>query len=629
MTHVRRGSVLVVVLVVIALLALGAYSFSEMMVSESQGTSVFGRETQARACADSGIELAAAMLGTPSEEGIHGNVHHAPQHFGGVTLRESDTPRGRARFSLVAPNESDLNNSTIRFGLIDESSKLNLNSLINDEKKQQQRQAVSGTSLSANPTGNTGPSGSNTSNSQTSSLSSTSTPEGRLMMIPGMTAELADAILDWLDDDDTPRTYGCESEYYQSLSPPYPAKNGPMDSLEELLLVRGVMPDLLYGEDANRNGLLDPNENDGDASWPLDNSDGTLQLGWSAYLTVFGRELNLRGDGSARLNINNNNLADLFDQLEQEFDTTTAQFVVAYRVSSNIQGQITGNNSPSGSASANAPGGSNSVARPGSTGLSPGVGTGSTGAASGTRSGSTGSSAAQSGSTGSSASQSSNPTQQLQQAASALGAVIGGGSGTVTRGGMDLSKVSGRQIQSLFELIGTEAQITLNGTLQTLQSPWTASGNDMIGYLPQLFDTLSTSNDQVIDGRININQARRETLLTIPNVTESLADAILAARQATDGQPLMDETGARATVGWLVIQNLVDLTTMASLDRYITARGGMYRVQSIGYFDEAGPFIRLEAVIDTTQNNKPPAVIFLQDLTELGRGYPAAMLRQQ
>src|SRR5688572_25579437 len=108
MTHVRRGSVLVVVLVVIALLALGAYSFSEMMVSESQATSFFGRETQARACADSGIELAAAMLGTPSEEGIHGNVHHDPLHFGGVTLRESDTPRGRARFSLVAPNESDL-----------------------------------------------------------------------------------------------------------------------------------------------------------------------------------------------------------------------------------------------------------------------------------------------------------------------------------------------------------------------------------------------------------------------------------------------------------------------------------------------------------------------------------------
>ena len=188
-------------------------------------------------------------------------------------------------------------------------------------------------------------------------------------------------------------------------------------------------------------------------------------------------------------------------------------------------------------------------------------------------------------------------------------------------------------MQSLFELIGTPVQVTINGTSQTLQSPWTAAGTDMIGYLPQLVDTLSTSNEQVneqfIDGRININQARRETLLTIPNMTESLADAILAARQGTDGQPLVDATGARATTGWLVIQNLVDLPTMASLDRYVTTRGGMYRVQSIGYFDEAGPFTRLEAVIDTTQNSKPPAVIFLQDLTELGRGYPPAMLRPQ
>ena len=72
----RRGSVLLVVLVVIALLALGAYSFSELMVSESHATGAFGREAQARACADSGIELAAAALSRPTEEGVIENVFH-------------------------------------------------------------------------------------------------------------------------------------------------------------------------------------------------------------------------------------------------------------------------------------------------------------------------------------------------------------------------------------------------------------------------------------------------------------------------------------------------------------------------------------------------------------------------
>lgn len=597
----RRGSVLLVVLVVIALLALGAYSFSELMVSESHATGVFGREAQARACADSGIELAAAVLGRPADDGSFENVFHAPQQYGGVTLKESNSPRGRARFSLVAPNESDLSATTLRFGLIDESSKLNLNALVADEKKQQSRStstitaglSTSGTTSTGSNTSNgtsTSSSNSSSSSSSTGTTVSASDPASRLLMIPGMTYELADAILDFIDDDETPRTYGCESEYYGGLQPAYSSKNSPLESLDELLLVRGVTPEYLYGEDVNRNGLLDPNENDGDASWPPDNADGVLQFGWSAYLTVFGREKNTRWDGSTRININNNNLAELYDQLEEEFDATVAQFVVAFRVTSQVQGNNT--NQPGGGSSGggNSGGGQNS-------------GGGNTSTAN-----------------------LNQQYQQLQQAANALGSAIGGGNGTVTRGGIDLSKGSGRQLTSLYELVGATAQATVNGQITTLQSPWAADGNNMIGYLPSFFDTLSLNTDQFTDGRININEARFETLMTVPGMTESLADAILTKRQGADGSPLVDTTGARATAGWLVIENLVDLPTMQQLDQYLTARGGIYRVNSVGYFDEAGPFTRLEAVIDTTQSKKPPVVLFLKDLTELGRGYPQQLL---
>lgn len=588
----KRGSVLLVVLVVIVLLALGAYSFSELMVSESHATGVFGREAQARASADSGIELAAAVLGRPLDDGSFENVFHDPQHYGGVTLRDATGPRGRSRFALVAPNESDPACRTIRFGLIDESSKLNLNALISDEKKQQSRSATSLGTTSGSSTSATGSSAASSSSSDgsTTQTVSASDPASRLLMIPGMTYELADAILDFIDDDDLPRPNGCESEYYGSLSPSYPAKNSPLESLDELLLVRGVTPELLYGEDFNRNGLLDPNENDGDGSWPLDNADGTLQLGWSAYLTVHGREKNTRWDGSPRININDNNLADLYDQLEQEFDATVAQFVIAYRVTSQTQNtpQPSGTNAgggPSGNSSAGAGGGGNQTTA-----------------------------------------NLNQQYQQLQQAATALGNALGGGSGAVTRGGMDLSKGAARQIQSLYELIGATAQATVNGQVTTLQSPWTSEGSSMAGYLPSLLDTLTTTKEQFLEGRININEARYETLLSVPGMTENLAGAILSKRQGPDGGPLVDTSGTRSTAGWLVIENLVDLPTMQQLDKYLTARGGIYRVNSIGYFDEAGPFTRLEAVIDTTQSQKPPVILFLKDLTDLGRGYPQSLL---
>ncbi len=56
-----------------------------------------------------------------------------------------------------------------------------------------------------------------------------------------------DSILDWRDPDDFYRLNGAENDYYQSLKEPYYCKNDDLDSIEELLLVRGVTPELFYG----------------------------------------------------------------------------------------------------------------------------------------------------------------------------------------------------------------------------------------------------------------------------------------------------------------------------------------------------------------------------------------------
>jgi general secretion pathway protein K len=61
---------------------------------------------------------------------------------------------------------------------------------------------------------------------------------------------ITDSILDWIDTDDLTRLNGAESDYYESLSPPYRAKNAPLDRVEELLLIRGVTPELYQGTPA-------------------------------------------------------------------------------------------------------------------------------------------------------------------------------------------------------------------------------------------------------------------------------------------------------------------------------------------------------------------------------------------
>lgn len=60
-------------------------------------------------------------------------------------------------------------------------------------------------------------------------------------------AEIVDAIIDWVDDNGEITGMGAESSYYASLTPPYSAKNAPLDCIEELLMIRGITPELFSG----------------------------------------------------------------------------------------------------------------------------------------------------------------------------------------------------------------------------------------------------------------------------------------------------------------------------------------------------------------------------------------------
>lgn len=68
---------------------------------------------------------------------------------------------------------------------------------------------------------------------------------------------LVDSILDWRDQDDLHRLNGAESDYYLSLSPPYTSRNGPFDTVEDLLWVRGMTPALFFGYEDNEAGPAD------------------------------------------------------------------------------------------------------------------------------------------------------------------------------------------------------------------------------------------------------------------------------------------------------------------------------------------------------------------------------------
>jgi general secretion pathway protein K len=66
--------------------------------------------------------------------------------------------------------------------------------------------------------------------------------------------DLLNAIKDWIDADAEVTATGAENAYYQGLGKSYTVRNGPMESIDELLLVRGISRELFYGT-SERPGL--------------------------------------------------------------------------------------------------------------------------------------------------------------------------------------------------------------------------------------------------------------------------------------------------------------------------------------------------------------------------------------
>lgn len=250
----RAGGVaLLVVLWLMAILTLLMYAFLADMQVEYSIAGGYGDSRKAEQLAWSAVDYACATVlnDTQTWQSLNDTTWATNSaNFYEVAL-------GDGAFTLFRPTYDDQN--TVLWGLDDEASKINLN---------------------------------------------TATREV-LLKLPNMTEEIVDAIIDWRDTDATPgASGGAESSYYNTLKPPYNCKNAPFETVEELLYVKGMTPALLFGEDFNLNGQLEPNENDGDDSWPPDNRDGKLDPGLWALCTVWSTDKNVDADGKKRVNLN-------------------------------------------------------------------------------------------------------------------------------------------------------------------------------------------------------------------------------------------------------------------------------------------------------------------------------------
>jgi len=142
-----------------------------------------------------------------------------------------------------------------------------------------------------------------------SRLNLNSASAGQLTNLDGMTPDILAAIIAWR----TPATQNpaaqnsaapgaANSDYYLSLRPPYLARNGPFQTVRELLMVRGVTPELLLGNDVNQNGFLDASDDLAGPAAPAAKPPPPPSPGWAALLTVTDTDKNVNASGKDRVN---------------------------------------------------------------------------------------------------------------------------------------------------------------------------------------------------------------------------------------------------------------------------------------------------------------------------------------
>jgi type II secretory pathway component PulK len=561
------------VLVVVAILALAGWRYSDLMMDEYAAADNAVRETNARLMAESGVNYALALFANQAniDEALAGNWHDNPDAFHGVLVQQNDNLSRQGRFSIVAPADDD--SGSYRFGVTDEAGRLNVNALIRLD-----------------------PSGEVLYNA--------------LVKLPGMDETLADRIVDWLDGDTTPRSNGAEDETYGSMSPAYRAKNGPIDTLDELLLVHGMTPELLFGNDRNRNGVLDPGEDDGT---------GVLDRGLSGYLTVFTREQNIDSEGTTRRNLNMKDLDALYKELEPVLGEELAAFIYLYR----LYGPKGGTSSQQGgnSQGGNSQGGNSNQ---GGTSKSGGT-TGSQTTTSKTTTG-TGTTKTTTGGNTSGNTSSSPSTGTTSGGTGTTGGTGKSGSakGTSRQSLGEKGKEGKQNIESIYDLIDAVVEEPPpedmpDGQPTTYTSPLSSKDSSSLRkLLPLLLDYTTVSEDAEIPGRVNINSAPEEVIAALPELDDNDVSAILSVR------PSLDAIGEDfASPAWLLTEAKLDLEKVKKLEKYVTTQSKVFRLQSVGYFDEGSQAVRLEVVIDVNMPDRP-RVVYRRDLSELGKGFDLA-----
>lgn len=279
----RAGIALVMVMVMVFVFAGLAAVLSSMMTVETRLARNTSWDTELEWLGRSGIELAKYVLAQPNQSGQPYDANN--QIWAGGTAETNDA------LADISLKDNQLGHGSFSVTITDTDRKFNINRAAASPELLDQGLILMGVDAAEAP-------------------------------------HIRNAILDWTDRDDDPRLGSSETEssYYLSLSPPYTAKNGAIDDLTELTMIKGITRNMYLGSGGEGSGRTMIEEqyarSHARLTRRLNRNQGeepTYALGMRDLFTADGQNMNLN---TATVNTL---------QVIPDVDASLAQAIVTYR----------------------------------------------------------------------------------------------------------------------------------------------------------------------------------------------------------------------------------------------------------------------------------------------------------
>jgi general secretion pathway protein K len=266
----ERGMALLATMMAIALMTIIVVDFTSSSALGYLSAANNANEIRATYLARSAVNVGLALIaqdtraqqaqqqsGTTGTTGAAGTTTQGSSSAPTTTQQGSSSTTGQGQpfdsfasvWALPFP-PMPVNGGTISVSVVDEARKFNINKLVNQPPT---------TYALASPT----PNGSSTPTTTpatpvpgttTGTSSSAANPNSvigqpnmtavtqftSLLLMLGLNPDIVPALVDWLDPDSIESQGGAEADYYLKLTPPYQPRNGPMPTIGDLRLVKGV-----------------------------------------------------------------------------------------------------------------------------------------------------------------------------------------------------------------------------------------------------------------------------------------------------------------------------------------------------------------------------------------------------